>query len=201
VLSKFRLVFLVSWVVACCSGCASLFGKSNHAYSAEHDPRKQPFVVGVADTLAINVWRDPELSTETTVRPDGTITVPLVGEVHAAGKTAAQLTTEIREKVGRFVKDAIVTVAVRQVNSYRFTVAGNVGHPGVFNSPYYVTISEAIALAGGPTHYADSDRMVLVRTDPGGKPRRIPIDYDAILDGDAPQQDIVVLAGDTLYVP
>jgi polysaccharide export outer membrane protein len=157
-------------------------------------------VVGVADTLAVSVWRDQELSTEATVRPDGTITLPLIGEVRAVGKTPDQLTKEIRERVGRFVKDAIVTVAVTEVNSYRFTVAGNVGHPGIFTSRYYVTVSQALALAGGPNRYAE-DEIVIVRKDPSGKIRRIPVDYDDVLEGDAPEQDLVILAGDNIYVP
>jgi polysaccharide export outer membrane protein len=200
VLSRIRLILTLAAALFLCLGCATSQNTSRYAYSREHDPRREPFVVGVADTLAVTVWRDAELSTEATVRPDGTITMPLIGDVKAAGKTPAQLTIEIRERVGRFVKDAIVTVAVTEVNSYRWTVAGNVGHPGVFTSRYFVTISEAIALAGGPNRYAE-DQIIVTRRDPSGKQRRIPIDYDDILEGDAPQQDIVVLAGDSIYVP
>jgi polysaccharide biosynthesis/export protein len=200
VLSRTRLILTLTAALFLCLGCATSQNTSRHAYSREHDPRREPFVVGVADTLAVTVWRDAELSTEATVRPDGTITMPLIGDVKAAGKTPAQLTSEIRDRVGRFVKDAIVTVAVTEVNSYRWTVSGNVGHPGVFTSRYFVTISEAIALAGGPNRYAE-DQLIVMRRDPSGKQRRIPIDYDDILEGDAPQQDIVVLAGDSIYVP
>ncbi|HMJ11556.1 MAG TPA: polysaccharide biosynthesis/export family protein [Polyangiaceae bacterium] len=197
---QFRLSLILACLALVCSGCLGANRTSRHPYSQEQDPRGRPFVVGVADTLAVTVWRDQELSTEATVRPDGTITLPLIGEVRASGKTTEQLTREIRERVGRFVKDAIVTVAVTEVNSYRFTVAGNVGHPGVFTSRYYVTVSQALALAGGPNRYAD-DEIVIVRTDPSGKIRRIPIDYDDILEGDAPEQDIVILTGDNIYVP
>jgi polysaccharide export outer membrane protein len=201
VLSTIRLTFLFCCLTWLCFGCAGTQGNSRHPYNREHDPRRRPFTVGVADTVAVNVWKDPELSTEATVRPDGTITVPLIGEVAAAGKTPNQLTNEIRQRVGRYVKDAIVTVAVTEVNSYRFTVSGNVGHPGLFTSRYYVTVSEALALAGGPNRYGEGDNVVVIRTDPNGRTRRIPIDYDEILDGDAPQQDIVILAGDNIYVP
>lgn len=200
-LSKLRLLLAIASLAAC-SACGAAQANGRYAHASEHDPRKLPFVVGVADTLAVTVWRDAELSTEVTVRPDGTITLPLIGELRAAGKTPSQLMEEIRERVARYVKDAIVTVAVTEVNSYRFTVSGNVGHPGVFNSRYYVTVSEAIALAGGPSRYADSDNVIIMRTDPkNGNVRRIPIDYDEILEGDAPQQDIVILAGDNIYIP
>jgi polysaccharide export outer membrane protein len=200
VIPRLRLSLILTCLLLVCSGCIGSSRTSRHPYNREFDPRGRPFVVGVADTLAVSVWRDQELSREATVRPDGTITLPLIGEVQAAGKTPDQLTKEIRERVGRFVKDAIVTVAVTEVNSYRFTVAGNVGHPGVFTSRYYVTVSQALALAGGPNRYAE-DEILIVRRDSNGKLRRIPVDYEDILEGDAPEQDIVILAGDNIYVP
>jgi polysaccharide export outer membrane protein len=171
-------------------------------HAKEHDPRRLPYIIGVGDTLSIHVWKDPELSTEAIVRPDGTITMPLVGELRAAGKTSDALRAQIARALGQYVKSAVVTVAVGAVASYTFTVTGEVGHPGVFNPTHYVTVSEAVALAGGPTRYASADDTVIIRRDrKSAPPRRIPVDYDAILDGDAPEQDIVVLAGDTVYVP
>jgi polysaccharide export outer membrane protein len=98
------------------------------------------------------------------------------------------------------VKDAAVTVSVTEVNSYRFTVAGNVESPGLFTARYYLTVSEALALAGGPNRYADTDEVVVVRTI-NGTTLRIPINYDDILSGKSPEQDIVILAGDSVRVP
>jgi polysaccharide export outer membrane protein len=171
-------------------------------FGRERDPRNTPYVIGVGDRLEINVWKDEELSTEAFVRPDGTVTIPLIGDVTAAGRAPDDLKREIKQRLDRYVKDPIVTVAVTEVNSYSFTVTGNVAHPGVFTNRSWVTISEAIALAGGPSRYGDSESVVVIRRDaPKARPRRIPIDYDAILDGDAPEQDIVVLPGDTIYVP
>jgi polysaccharide export outer membrane protein len=89
---------------------------------------------------------------------------------------------------------------VVEVNSYRFTVAGNVEHPGLFTSRYYLTVSEAIALAGGPNRYASTQEVVVVRFGARG-PERIQIDYDGILSGRSPEQDIVLLAGDAVRVP
>jgi polysaccharide export outer membrane protein len=171
-----------------------------YAEAARSDPRGHPYVIGVSDVVRVTVWKDPNLSADAAVRPDGTITLPLVGEVVATGRTASALQREVAQRLSAFVKDAVVTVAVAEVNSYRFTIAGNVEHPGMFTSRYYVTVSEALALAGGPNRYASTGHMVIVRN-ADGRARRIPIDYDAILSGESPEQDIVILAGDAVRVP
>ena len=178
--------------------CGSRYGDASAVYAeaARNDPRTRPYVIGVSDVVRVTVWKDPNLSTDAAVRPDGTITVPLVGELVAAGETVVELQRKIAQQLSAFAKDAVVTVAVVEVNSYRFTVAGNVEHPGMFTSRYYVTVSEAIALAAGPNRYASTGSVVIVRAT-----RRIPIDYGAILSGKSPEQDIVVLAGDAVRVP
>lgn len=186
-------------VAASCSTHGSQ-ASSVYAEAARNDPRGRPYVIGPADVVRVTVWKDPNLSTDAVVRPDGTITLPLVGDVVASRRTAAALQKEIAERLSTFVKDAVVTVAVEEVNSYRFTVAGNVEHPGLFTSRYYVTVSEALALAGGPNRYASTSHMVIVRN-ADGRTLRIPIDYDAILSGESPEQDIVILPGDALRVP
>lgn len=183
------------------AGCAARGARNYAHYDKEYDPRRQPYVIGVGDTLTIAVWQERDLSVDVHVRPDGTITMPLVGELRAAGRTTGQLRDDIKQRLGQYLKTAIVTVAVNGVNSYRFTVAGNVAQTGIFNSNYYVTVSEAIAMAGGPNEYADADHVVIIRSDPSGRLRRIPIDYEAILEGERPDQNIVILAGDTVFVP
>jgi len=182
----------------------------SYADAARSDPRKLPYVVGPSDVLRITVWKDPNLSTESAVGPSGTISMPLVGEIPAAGRTVKQIQEEATRRLGAFVKEAVVTVALVEVNSYRFTVAGNVERRGMFSPRYYVTVSEAIALAGGPNRYASPANVVVIRPgerdDPakstaGGPAQRIAIDYEEILSGKSPAQDIVVLAGDTIFVP
>jgi len=168
---------------------------------ADADPRKRPYVIGAADVLRITVWNNPNLSTDAAVGPGGTITLPLVGELQVAGRTAASVQDEIAQHMAAYVKDAVVTLAVVEVNSYRFTVAGNVEHRGMFTPRYYVTVSEAIALAGGPTRYASTGDIIVIRTTARGRALRIPIDYDEILSGKRSDQDIVILAGDTVLVP
>jgi polysaccharide export outer membrane protein len=196
---KLGLLMVFFSVVGC--GAARANSDALYAEAARTDPRRFPYIIGVADVVRITVWKDPGLSTDAIVRPDGTITMPLVGELRAAGRTAAELQKDATPRLAAFVKDAVLTVSVVEVNSYRFTVAGNVEHPGLFTSRSYLTVSEAMALAGGPTRYASTGDVVIVRTLANGVKQRNPIDYDAILSGHRPDQDIVILAGDAMRVP
>jgi polysaccharide export outer membrane protein len=183
-------------VVCACTGI-------NYDYSREPDPRKKEYVIGVTDKIHVNVWKNSELSTEGTVRPDGTITMPLIGDVHAAGRTASQLTDEIARRLKSFVKEEStpVSVAITDVNSYRFTVSGNVEKPSIVQLKYYATVAEAIAQAGGLNKFASPHKIVILRQQPNGGIRKVPIDFDRISRGDHPEENIVVLANDTIFVP
>jgi polysaccharide export outer membrane protein len=184
--------FLLPTLVAC--------GPVAYDYTKEPDPRKTEFVLGVNDVVHISVWKNPELSVDGRVRPDGTITMPLIGDIKAAGRAPSALKVEITKRLQSFVRDegAIVSVAVTEVNSYRFTVGGQVERAGMFNAKYFVTASEAIAMAGGLNRYANPHRVVLVRSDPRG-PRRIPLDYERIASGEHPEEDLVLVSGDTIF--
>jgi polysaccharide export outer membrane protein len=174
-------------------------------YTKEPDPRQREYVIGPSDQLSIQVWRNAELSREVTVRPDGTVTLPLIGDLAADGRTPTELRDEITKQLAKFVKveGAVVTVAVTAVNSYSFTVSGNVERPGVYSAQKYVTVLEAIQLAGGPNRFASPGDTRLSRrpTARGAKPRIIPIDYPRLLQGQQPEANLVLLSGDQLYVP
>ncbi len=187
---------LGAWLLV--AGC----GTVAYDYSREPDPRKGEFVIGASDVLHITVWKNAELTGDSRVRPDGTITLPLIGDVVAAGRTPSALKQEIKTRLAAYVRDenAIVSVAVSDVNSYRFTVSGNVEHAGVLLSKYYVTASEAIAMAGGLNKFASPHKLVIIRNDAQGF-RRIPLDYERVASGQHPNEDVVMLTGDTLYVP
>jgi polysaccharide export outer membrane protein len=192
--------FLMVLVVAVC-GCGP---DITYDYRKEPDPRRGEYVIGIADGLQISVWKNPELSGATHVRPDGTITLPLIGDLKAAGLTPTQLKEGIRDRLRAYVKDeaAVVTVAVTDANSYRFTVSGNVEHPGVFNSKYYVTVLDAVALAGGLNRFASPHRVTLVRVGPDGQVlRKVPLDYERVASGGHTDENLVLLSGDTLIVP
>ena len=194
-----RLV-LISLVLAACGSALP-----NYDYAKEPDPRNKELVLGVGDVVGINVWEQKELSTDATIRPDGTITMPLVGDVHAAGETPTALKDKIKAQLANYVKlgtGSEVTVAVKAWRSYRFTIQGEVGKPGVYTSDQYVNVAEALAMAGGLTRFARRDGIRLERTDPKtGQVRQIPLDYDAFASGQRPDMNIWVLPGDYLYVP
>lgn len=192
------LLALLLWA-AVPVGCAPQY---KYPYKDEPDPRNRDYVLGVSDGIRINVWKTSELSTDATVRPDGTVTMPLIGDIKAAGRTPKELRVEIAQRLSAFIKsdETPVTVAVTQVNSYRFTVSGNVEHGGSFAPKYYVTVSDAIAMAGGINKFGNGDKITILRND-GGRARRIPIAYSQIQSGARPEMDLVLLPGDTLIIP
>jgi polysaccharide export outer membrane protein len=194
-------LLLIALIAVGGPGCATVTPK--YDYAAEPDPRKQEYVIGTSDVLRITVWHNIDLTGDAVVRPDGTISLPLIGDVKAAGRTPGDVRTEITARLSAFIKDqtATVTVAVSTINSYRFVISGNVERGGAFTANHFVTVSEAVALAGGPNRYASPEEPVITRVDAAGSKRRIPINYPAILKGTHPEHDLPLLAGDTIYVP
>jgi polysaccharide export outer membrane protein len=172
-------------------------------YHLEPDPRKSSYILGPGDQVHINVWDNSNLTTTAIIRPDGTLTMPLVGDIEAAGQTPKRVKGIIENRLRSYLKGQTIsiTVAVTQVRNYRFIVAGQVGNPGVFSVEHYVTVKEAVAMAGGPTRYADAEHAYIVRKNGKGKVRKIPINYAEIVTGEQPHQDIVIIPGDVIYVP
>jgi polysaccharide export outer membrane protein len=169
-------------------------------YAKEWDPRKHEYIIGVADQVKITVYHQQELSGEGTVRPDGVITMPLIGDLPVAGKTPSQVREDMKKRLSAYVKtDANISITVAGFNSYRFIVSGNVNHPGALSQKYYITVSEAIAMAGGPNKFA-GDNVLVIRLDPQGKVRKIPVSYKALLSGKRPDMDICIVAGDSIIV-
>ncbi|MGH9886149.1 MAG: polysaccharide biosynthesis/export family protein, partial [bacterium] len=144
------------------------------------------------------------LSVEATIRPDGTITMPLVGDLKAAGETPTSLKTRIKNQLQAYVKiqGTEVTVAVKAWRSYRFTIQGEVSKAGVFSSDQFLTVSDALALAGGLTRFAKRNEISLTRKDSkSGQVRHIPLDYESLASGKRPDMNIIVMSGDTIWVP
>jgi polysaccharide export outer membrane protein len=168
------------------------------------DPCAHEILLGAGDVIDISVWNQKDLETETVVRPDGTITIRLVGDIKAAGQTPTAVHDKIVAALGNFIKIASpneVTVTVKSYMSYRFTVQGEVGKPGQYNSPSCVNVADAVALAGGPTRFAKRDAMVLFRKDSKGEMQSLNVSYDLIASGKRPDLNVWIEPNDVLYMP
>ena len=168
------------------------------ADSKAHD---NTFIIGVDDVLAVNVWKETEISRSVPVRSDGRISLPLVGEVQASGHTPRQLEQEIAKRLQNYISEPEVTVIVQQINSQKFNVLGQVAKPGsypVANSP---TVLDAIALAGGFRDFAKQKSIYVLRKNPDGGQSRLPFNYKDVVKGKNPEQNVKLQPGDTVVVP
>ena len=155
------------------------------------------YTIGPADVLRIIVWKEPDLTLDVTVRVDGVITFPLLGDVEAAGRAPNQLAQSLAKGLERFVETPRVTVAVSQANSARFYVVGQVTKPGEFPLSSRTTVLQALALAGGFKEFAKSDSIVIVRDDQSV----VSVNYKRIAEGKDVSQNVALARGDTIVVP
>jgi polysaccharide biosynthesis/export protein len=153
--------------------------------------------IGPGDILRVTVWKEPDLTGEVTVRPDGMITVPLLGDVPAAGRVPGELAGHLVAELEKFVEGPRVTVGVSQAAGARVYVVGQMMRPGEFPLSGGLTVLKALALAGGFKDFARSDNIVIVREDRSV----IPFNYKRIADGKDVSQNVVLAAGDTIVVP
>jgi len=164
---------------------------------ATGDPNYQ---IGPNDTLNVSVWKEAELSGTVPVRPDGKISVPLLDDVQAAGLTTMQLSSQIADRLRKYVSDPRVTVIVTAINSRRVYVLGEVNHPGGFSLLPDMTVLQVISDAGGLTQFARGKKIYVLRSEEG-KQVKYAFNYDKVLKGENPEQNIALKAGDTIVVP
>ena len=167
---------------------------------------KKEFLLGPEDVLDIVVWKNDDLSQKAVVvRPDGMISMPLIGEITAGGLTANQLASQIALRLKEFKERPAVTVSVKEVNSYYVYVLGEVGKPGKYQLKSHATVLQAVAVANGFTVYAARNKMKVLRQMQGenGKTReiRIPARYDDLVSGSGEIGDFVLKTGDVIVVP
>jgi len=159
------------------------------------------FTIGPEDVLGILFWRDQEMSGDVTVRPDGMITLSLIRDVKAAGLTPAQLADRIQEAVREYITDASVTVVVRQMNSRKVFITGEVARPGAYPlGSSSMTVMQLIAVAGGLNEFAEGGSISIMRVE-AGKTRTFAFDYNNVAKGRKPEQNMVLKPGDTVVVP
>jgi polysaccharide biosynthesis/export protein len=166
------------------------------------------FFLGPEDVLRVTVWKSPDLSGEVTIRPDGTITMPLIGDVPAAGLTANVLAKRIGERLTEYVSSPIVTVQVKEVNSYFIYVLGEVMRPGKYPLKSYANVMQGISLAGGFAPFASKNKIKVLRNVSTGaegheqkRQIEIPVHYDDIMKGIAIPGNFVLQSGDVIVVP
>jgi polysaccharide biosynthesis/export protein len=158
------------------------------------------YIIGAEDAVEVQVWKNPDLSKTVTVRPDGKISLPLIGDIPAAGQTAAQLAEAVTEKLMTYYKEpAQVAVIVTQINSYAIYLLGEVHTQGRYAVKPGTTILQAISLAGGLTSFASPNKMTLRRRGPEGKESLLVIRYKDVLAGH--QANFSLKPGDTIIVP
>jgi polysaccharide biosynthesis/export protein len=172
--------------------------------SAQNDSKQSPqaspsYVIGPDDTLAISVWKEPDLTATLPVRADGMISLPLLNDVQASGLTPMQLAASITEKLKKFVADPRVTVVVTQMNSQRVYVTGEVLHSGAVNLTPDMTVLQALATAGF-SQFANTKAIYVLRSE-NGTQKKYPVNYKKLIKGEAGAQNILLKPGDTIVVP
>jgi len=198
-------------VMSCLLGAALLCGAAGCSAltveiidEAKNSPKE--FLLGPEDVLDIMVWKNEELSQKSVVvRPDGKISMPLIGEVQADGLTANQLSAQIGARLKDFKDNPVVTVSVREVNSYYIYVLGEVAKPGKFQLKSLTSVLQAVAIAGGFSLYASKNKLQVIRhiTHADGTMReiRIPVRYDDLVSGTGLLGNFILKTGDVVVVP
>lgn len=200
-----RMTLATCLAVAGLPGCSDLPNLSKEVSEALSRPLSKEFLLGPEDVLEVTVWRNQELSRQVVIRPDGLISLPLIGDVKASGLTANQLAERIAKLLKEFKENPAVSVTVKEINSYFVYVLGEVGKPGKYQLKSYTTVLQAIAMAGGFTIFASKNKIQVVRNMSNGDMQphevRIPISYKELVSGSSEVGNIFLKSGDILVVP
>lgn len=168
--------------------------------AAQESAGAPDYVIGPGDLLLISAWKDEALTRQVVVLPDGRIAFPLIGQFMAAGRTVAQLSQEIEQRLQRFVPDVTLSVVVQQVNSMVVYVIGRVNSPGRFALNADVNVLQALAMAGGLNPFAKRGDIKIFR-ETGGETKIFTFDYDAVSGGQDVKQNIRLQRADVIVVP
>jgi polysaccharide biosynthesis/export protein len=158
------------------------------------------YVIGADDVLSIVFWRDKDMSADVVVRPDGKISLPLLKDIDAAGRTPDELRDILEKAAARFIQEPNATVVVKEIHSRKVFITGMVVKGGGFPLSSDMTVLQLIALAGGLQEYADAKNIVIVRKE-NGKERYFKFNYRDVIKQKNTQQNILLKPGDTVMVP
>jgi len=185
------------------SGCVpppSQLAGAQAAAAAVATPDQDKYLLGPEDAIEISVWKEPDLTKQLVVRPDGKITYPLIGEVQASGRTVKQLQEDILKRLEKYVTDAHVTVILLKAQNYKIYVTGKVNKPGDFMTGKPVNVMQAISMAGGLTPFASPGSIMVIRS-VGGTEETYPFNYKEVARGFMLEQNRMLLPGDVVVVP
>lgn len=195
-------VVIATVVFGMAVGCAPV---SKEALDEVTKPTSKEFLLGPEDVLEVTVWRNQDLSRIVVVRPDGKISLPLIGDVQASGLSASQVAAKIAARLTEFKENPNVSVSVKEVNSYFIYVLGEVLKPGKYPIKSYATVLQGVSLAGGFTNFASKSKMAVIRNITGNDGDqhqiRIPVPYDELVSGKGAIENFVLKSGDTIVVP
>jgi len=194
------VVLLIAYVYFC-PGCLSMkangVSKGTEKGTISLDDK---YIIGPADVLEIQVWREPNLSCTAPVRPDGKISLPLLNDVQAAGLSPQELKTKIEKGLAKFLEKPEVLVSVQKIKSKNIYILGKVNTPGQYPLQHGLTVIQALSLAGGFAEWADEKNIVILRHE-NGKQKRIKFNYKRVSRGKDLEKNIVLRPGDTIIVP
>lgn len=159
------------------------------------------YVIGPDDVLSVLFWRDKDMTADVVVRPDGKISLPLINDIQAGGLTPSELCEAVKAVARRYVEDPSVTVVVKQINSRKLFITGQVEKPGPYPMSGPTTVLQLIATAGGLKEFTDGKRILIMRTDKAGKQTSYLFNYRQVTEGRNLEQNIQLRPGDTVVVP
>jgi polysaccharide biosynthesis/export protein len=198
--SKQWIWLLLALALMASLGCAPRISPLAEAQATAAQVVEDKYQLGPEDVIEISVWKEPDLTKQITISPDGKISYPLVGDVQIAGKTVKQVREEIGKRLEKFVTDAQVTVILLKTQYYKIYVMGKVNKPGEFLVGRPANVMQALAMAGGLTPFASPSKIVILRR-VSGIEQTLPFDYKSVSRGDFLEQNITLLPGDVVVVP
>lgn len=158
--------------------------------------------IGPQDVLEIMVWKNADLSRSVTVRPDGKVSLPLIGDVQASGLTTEELKKDVTQRMKEFLTTPEVSILVSNINSYFYYILGEVAKPGKYPLKERITVLQAISMAGGFTPFASKNGIALLRKDPVDSTEiKFQVRYDDIISNEDPKKNLLIQSGDTILIP
>ena len=197
ILTIFNPVFMLLLIASCSKVDYQVINNDEKLMSELQ--QSKPYVLGCGDAIKVTVWRHDEASTDAVVAPDGKISLPLIGEVSVAGLTVAEFKDELNKQYRDFINEPHVTVTIREINSLKIYVFGEVTKPGEFRLNSTTDVLQAISLAGGFTIYANKSNIKIIRKE-GDKKIKINFNYNEVIKGKNLAQNIPLKAGDVIVV-